>query len=245
MATQCNDIETLLPTYLDGELASHDQLSFEHHMADCTGCRDRVRAEGAYRGRVRELLTPPAAPDGLTCRVREALDREDGRMRAGRRRFGRSWLLPISAGLSAAAALVLFVASEARHSADSGGDGMAAQAGPVGARPQRPPIGLSMVGLGYLGDARPPATWRPLQAMFDVQMVDGRHHDVGLQVMEAGGLDLSRHSRWVRKGTELFVQRGAVNSVVYCGGGTICMVFASDMEPEQLVGEVMRVGLVP
>src|SRR6266545_8163254 len=109
MATQCNDIETLLPTYLDGELAAADRLSFDHHTADCSECREVVRSEAAYRARVRELLAPPAAPDGLDRRVRSALDGEDMRARAARRQVGRSWALPGAAGLAAAAALALFV----------------------------------------------------------------------------------------------------------------------------------------
>lgn len=112
MATQCNDVDTLLPTYLDGELAPHDQLSFEHHLADCAACRDQVRAEGDYLHSVRARLAPPAAPPDLERRIRRALAEEDRRTAHARRRLSWSWALPGAAGLAAAAALALFVTGE-------------------------------------------------------------------------------------------------------------------------------------
>jgi anti-sigma factor RsiW len=111
MATQCRDIETLFPTYLDGELAPHDQLSFEHHVADCASCRELVRSERNYLERVRALLIPPAPPADLPARVAQTLDREDELAMQDRRRSGWSWLLPGSASVAAAAALVLFALS--------------------------------------------------------------------------------------------------------------------------------------
>jgi hypothetical protein len=112
MATQCNDVDTLLPTYLDGELAPHDQLGFEHHLADCTSCRETVRGERAYLDAVRARLAPPVPPPDLERRIRGALDVEDHRISASRRRVGWSWALPGTAGLAAAAALALFITGE-------------------------------------------------------------------------------------------------------------------------------------
>src|SRR5688572_14745995 len=112
MATQCKDVDTLLPTYLDGELAPHDQLSFEHHLADCAGCREQVRGETTYLEAVRRSLVPPPAPPELEGRVRRALDEEERRSAQARRRAGWSWALPGAAGLAAAAALALFILGE-------------------------------------------------------------------------------------------------------------------------------------
>ncbi|HUS64841.1 MAG TPA: zf-HC2 domain-containing protein [Kofleriaceae bacterium] len=117
MATQCNDVDTLLPTYLDGELAPHDQLAFEHHLADCGSCRETVNGERAYLDAVRARLAPPAPPADLAARVRRALDDEDRRVSQARRRWSWSWALPGGAGLAAAAALVLFVTGELSHQA--------------------------------------------------------------------------------------------------------------------------------
>ena len=117
MATQCNDVDTLLPTYLDGELAPHDQLAFEHHLADCASCRETVNGERAYLDAVRARLAPPAPPADLAARVRRALDDEDRRVAQARRRWSWSWALPGAAGLAAAAALALFVTGEATHEA--------------------------------------------------------------------------------------------------------------------------------
>ena len=134
MATQCKDIEALLPTYLDGELAPHDQLSLEHHVADCAPCREQVRAERDHLDRIRTLLAPPPPPPGLDGRVRRALDQEDARALRARRRAGGAWILPGAATLAAAAALALFAVSVVQD-VRGGGD-----AAPQAASAVREPI---------------------------------------------------------------------------------------------------------
>jgi anti-sigma factor RsiW len=126
MATQCKDIEALLPTYLDGELAAHDQLSLEHHVADCPPCREQVRAERDHLDRMRRLLAPPPPPPGLDQRIRQMLDREDAQLIRARRRSGGAWLLPGSATVAAAAALALFAVTVAEDLRTRGDDQVAA-----------------------------------------------------------------------------------------------------------------------
>ncbi|HWM87876.1 MAG TPA: anti-sigma factor [Kofleriaceae bacterium] len=243
MPTQCTDIETLLPTYLDGELAAHDRLSFEHHMADCAACRDRMVSEGAYQARVRELLTAPPAPDGLADRVRGALDREEEQVRTQRRRLGRSWALPGVSVVAAAAALVLFLATESRGPDSASGDAEVQRGASAAERSLRLPLSLS--GLSAPNESKTLGTWRPRKVEFDVELRDGRSHKVFLQLVGCRGLDLRGTERVVVAGTELRIGRVAtVTNVTYERGAGLCFVFTSDLQPEQLVAGVMRLGLI-
>lgn len=241
MPTQCQDIDTLLPTYLDGELASHDHLSFEHHMADCATCRDRVMSEGAYRARVRELLIPPAAPDDLAARVRASLDREDEQNRRARRRIGRNWALPGASVFAAAAALALFLVSESRTpSPVDDGDHTAEH---HMASERTVSLALSPSGLGQpsgnLGN------WTPTRVEFDVSRRDGRSHEVWLQLMSCRGLDLRGDERVPEvSGADVWVgRRGRLNTVTLGRTNGSCFVFTSDMEADQLLSGVLRLGL--
>jgi anti-sigma factor RsiW len=243
MATQCNDIETLLPTYLDGELAPHDQLSFDHHMADCAVCRELVRSEGAYLVRVRELLVPPPMPEDLAARVRVVLDQADGGARAARRRSWRSWALPGAASMAAAAALVLMVVNETDRSPsandnDSAGVQIASH---IPAPSGSIPISLTPFGQRDRDSSRP--SWIPRQSRWDVYPGDGRVYLVSLDMLNCGNIDVSRLEAVMASGAELRVARGKVNTVIYQAGNT-CMVFASDMGLKLLIQEIVRSGLV-
>jgi anti-sigma factor RsiW len=242
MPTHCHDIETLLPTYLDGELASHDHMSFEHHMADCEACRDRVLAEGAYQSRVRELLTPPQAPDHLAARVREALDRDDQQARSARRRFGRSWALPGASVLAAAAALVLFLTSHApRGSGPDDDEGHPRVAATTGTD-RLLHLPLSPSALGGQGSG-PLTSWLPRRVEFDVQRSDAQTHTVLLQVMACRGIDLRADQHVRVTGGEVWVGRhGRLNTVTVDRGDGLCLVFTSDMEGDQLLSGVLRLG---
>jgi anti-sigma factor RsiW len=240
MPTHCHDIETLLPTYLDGEMASNDHLSFEHHMADCEACRDRVLAEGAYRARVRELLTPPPAPAHLAARVREALDHHEQQARTARRRFGRSWALPGMSVLAAAAALVLFVTSHASRDGDGETRGQLAATSGADRLLHLPlsPSGLGSPGGGAL------TSWLPRRVEFDVQRSDAQKHSVLLQVLGCRGIDLRGDEHVPVTGSDVYVgRRGRLNTVTLDRGNGVCLVFTSDMEADQLLSGVLRLGM--
>jgi hypothetical protein len=245
MATQCNDIHSLLPTYLDGELAPHDQLSFDHHVADCAECREQVRAGGAYQARLRELLAPPAAPEHLAARVREALDQDERRARAARWRERRAWALPGAASLAAAAALVLLVTdgSGLPGGAPSISDGDA----PHARRPNGPemPVGLSPFGPARRSSAARPS-WLAVEARFEVHLSDSRVYQIQLDMVNCRTVDLAGFRRYTAAGAELWVSQAEVNTVIHSTGsdGDTCMVFASDMELEQLIPQIVRSGLV-
>jgi anti-sigma factor RsiW len=112
MAIQCNDIETLVHTYLDGELAEHDLLDVEDHLTECEACRQQMDEEARFVSRVREDLAPPPPPPMLHAQLLEALDGEDQRGAALARRTRRAFALPAAASVAAAAALVLFASAQ-------------------------------------------------------------------------------------------------------------------------------------
>ncbi len=258
MATQCKDIETLLPTYLDGELDPHDRLSFEHHTADCADCRERVREEAVHLQRVRALLAPPAPPAELFHRVRAGLDQEDRRAMQVRRRTGWAWVLPGGASLAAAAALVMFMVSELRPVP------VAVREAPtvrqavqdrVNDSPVRvgSPQEVSVAAQQYLRKPvrtpqfRPAGSslrgWQPRELdgrdavllLYDVPDSRGALHQVTVHLIDASGLDLRGSERWKIGATELWVASlGGVSTVTYKDQYGFGYVFSSDMELEEL-----------
>jgi hypothetical protein len=268
MPSHCMDIETLLPTYLDGELAPHDQLSFEHHMVDCVSCRDRVRDEASYLERVRQLLTPPAAPAALAGRVRDAIDQQDRRRVAARRRAGWAWALPGGAATAAAAALALFAASEVAPRQT-----MQAEAPTVrqvvrdrfddtplwGGSPRE----ISLAAEEYLRMPLSPPRfstvdaslkgWRPRQIdgrlaamlVYDVSRPGGQRHQITVHVLNARDLDLHGRERRVVSGKELWVASPlGVSTVSYKDRYGIGYVFSSDIDMDDLMSLVVSSDLL-
>jgi anti-sigma factor RsiW len=112
MPIRCTEIESLVQTYLDDELAEGENRELELHVGACESCRKHVAAAARFHARLRQdlaALAPPGAPEDLCKRVALALDQEDWRMRRPR----TTWLLPGAATLAAAAALLLFVVTPA------------------------------------------------------------------------------------------------------------------------------------
>lgn len=105
----CNDIEPLVPPYLDQELADSDLRELEQHVAECGPCRHEIRAAEAVQRALRQQLAPPRAPDALRDRIVRGLDAADADDRRAERRARWSWALPAASSVAAAAALFLFV----------------------------------------------------------------------------------------------------------------------------------------
>jgi anti-sigma factor RsiW len=106
MPIRCTEIESLVQTYLDDELADGETRELELHLGACEGCRRHVAAAARFHARLRQDLAPPSAPGDLCQRIALALDQEDWRMRRARARA--AWVLPGAATVAAAAALLLF-----------------------------------------------------------------------------------------------------------------------------------------
>lgn len=108
MPIRCTEIESLVQTYLDDELAEGENRELELHVGACESCRKHVTAAARFHARLRQdlaALAPPPAPEELCKRVALALDQEDWRARRSR----TTWVLPGAATLAAAAALLLFL----------------------------------------------------------------------------------------------------------------------------------------
>ena len=105
----CQSIDTLAMAYLDDELVAEERRELELHLLDCQTCKKHVDGERAELALVRKALAAPPAPDLLKARIGRALDIEDKEQaRQQRRRFSQ-WLLPGSATLVGAAAILMFV----------------------------------------------------------------------------------------------------------------------------------------
>lgn len=105
----CQSIDTLSMAFLDDELATEERRELELHLLDCTSCRHHVDGERAELELVRNALVAPPAPALLKARIARSLDAEDlAAARRERRRLSQ-WLLPGSAMLAAAAAILVFV----------------------------------------------------------------------------------------------------------------------------------------
>lgn len=108
MAIQCADTDTLVQTYLDGELADADAAMLHGHLTECAVCAHTATEEARAHALLREKLAPPSMPMHLRDRVIEALAIDDWQSR--RHSVARwSWTFPAAASVAAAAALVLFV----------------------------------------------------------------------------------------------------------------------------------------
>ena len=105
----CQSIDTLSMAFLDDELAVEERRELELHLLDCTTCRQHVDGERADLEFVRKALIPPPASAMLKARIARALDAEDATAARDERRRWSQWLLPGSAMVAAAAAIVLFV----------------------------------------------------------------------------------------------------------------------------------------
>lgn len=105
----CQSIDTLSMAFLDDELVAEERRELELHLLECASCRNHVDGERADLELVRKALVPPPAPALLKARIARALDAEDAAAARSERRRWSQWLLPGSAMLAAAAAILVFV----------------------------------------------------------------------------------------------------------------------------------------
>jgi len=105
----CQSIDTLAMAYLDDELVAEERRELELHVMECAGCRSHVEAERADLDLIRKALVAPPAPDLLKARIGRALDLEDKEAARAVRRKWSQWVLPGSATIAAAAAILMFV----------------------------------------------------------------------------------------------------------------------------------------
>ncbi len=108
--TECRQIESLLPLFVDGEADAGEVRLVEQHLAQCPVCRDAVASERAGRDVIRahRAALLEAAPPGLRTRVL-AVGRDV--LTPVRPRLG--WLgRATAAGLAAVIVLVMLMLAE-------------------------------------------------------------------------------------------------------------------------------------
>jgi len=123
----CESIDTLAMAYLDDELVSEERRELELHLLSCAACKAHVESERAEIALVRRALAPPPAPPLLKVSIQRLLDDEDRALARAHRRRWTSYLLPGSAALAAAAAL-LFVFAMPSADAPRASGGVAREA---------------------------------------------------------------------------------------------------------------------
>jgi anti-sigma factor RsiW len=105
----CESIDTLSMAYLDDELATEERHELETHLTECTSCRTHLDGERFDQSLIKRALAVTPAPDLLRAKIGKALDREDAEKAKETRRGWYQWMLPGSAMIAAAAAIVMFV----------------------------------------------------------------------------------------------------------------------------------------
>ena len=107
----CTSIDTLSMAYLDDELASEERRELELHLVECADCKGHLDGERAELDFLRTALVAPPAPDLLKAKIARSLDAEDKVIATKGRKQWQRFMLPGSAMLAAAAALLVFVTS--------------------------------------------------------------------------------------------------------------------------------------
>ncbi len=106
----CRNYETLLESYLDGELSSGEAEAVSKHMAACGACREAVEVARASARLLRASGEPAGDPGAaFTARVMAAVRAQEEKEEAGRGFWGPVEELSSRLALSAALALALLV----------------------------------------------------------------------------------------------------------------------------------------
>ena len=101
--------QSLIQSYLDGELSGADLEEFERKLAESSELDEAVAQAEREHDDLRSLLTAPPASDMLRKRIERGLDDMDRARALDKRRELRAWLFPGTATIAAAAALLCFV----------------------------------------------------------------------------------------------------------------------------------------
>jgi len=267
MPNLCNDISKLIPTYLDGELAESELYSFEHHIAECPECEAEVADERAFLDTIHSALATPPAPDTLRARLTKQLELEEAKIAKRERRARRAWLLPGTASLAAAAALIVFVLDLTQPASNDNSE----SADTVVATAERPnPIAIATSSRDTIDQSareflripvRAPRFsgtdanlegWKPmrkagrLSALFVYQVnINGSSYRLEVQTLDARNLDLRSAERRVVGGTEVWItQTPGVSAVTYRDANGVAYIFTSHLDTDDLVRLVVKSDLV-
>jgi len=109
----CKSIDTMSMAYLDDELATEERHELEAHLTECTECRARIESDRADMSFIKRSLVVPPPSDMFRARLNRALDAEEASAAKEQRRRWYQYVLPGSAMVAAAAAMILFVGMQA------------------------------------------------------------------------------------------------------------------------------------
>jgi len=111
MTLMCDEADTFMHAYVDGELAGSDRQAYEDHLRSCESCAEASRMQSRFKAALRGHLPRPALPLGLKSRIETAL----ASVPTPKRRFPwQAYPRAFTVGMAAAAAVVLLVSSSGR-----------------------------------------------------------------------------------------------------------------------------------
>jgi anti-sigma factor RsiW len=180
----CQSIDTLAMAYLDDELVSEERRELELHLLSCATCKAHVESERAEIAMVRHALAPPPAPAKLKVSIQRLLDAEDlATARVARKRWTR-FVLPGSATLAAAAALLVFVSAPPAQDAPSASGRVAREA--VRIQSRKMPLEVEGPSTGqwlrqnFAANVEPPQFTEPGIALYGARLTAVSGHDAAL-----------------------------------------------------------------
>lgn len=262
MSMRCEDVEPLVQTHLDGELADEDRRELSVHLASCASCRDTVAEEARFHRELREKLRPPPLPGGMRERILTELDREDWRARKQTTsRLG--WAFPAVASMAAACALIFFIMS----SRDLGTDEAPLAYDAVRQHIRRPPVEVQGAAVNpwvqqYLspmvqvprfsdrdislrGARLSHLRGRDAALLYYEAVINKRPYEVATFIVDAPDLNVSAGEREVIGGRELWVHEShGYNVVAHKDAAGIAYVFTSEMPKEDLLRVVVTSNLL-
>ncbi|HEX7703665.1 MAG TPA: anti-sigma factor [Kofleriaceae bacterium] len=129
----CESIDTLAMAYLDDELANEERRELDTHLTECASCRAEIDGARADQSLIQTSLVAPRATDTMRMRMVRALDAADRKSAAEATKTSRkrlsSFLLPGTAMLAAAAAILVFVGVNMKSNNMTAAVGSVARAG--------------------------------------------------------------------------------------------------------------------
>lgn len=90
----CDDVQSAIYVYLDGEFAPPEEAAFRRHLDGCVRCRSLAGQEARFLDRLKETLDGPAVPGDLRARIEARLSEEPAPKRPDAPR-GRLLSLPV------------------------------------------------------------------------------------------------------------------------------------------------------
>jgi hypothetical protein len=104
---KCESLQLNLPLYTDTELIGEERAVLDEHLANCTGCKQRLDEFKSLRNSLR-ALERPSIPLGVSNSVRLAVaaaaERKESSISRGARLWLNKWLVP--SGMGAFASVV-------------------------------------------------------------------------------------------------------------------------------------------